>query len=515
MPGDPRAVLPLHVRAARARWEERWRAEGHHRGLTLARLLEDGRGRHGATQIVFHPTGTRTLAELHAAGERMASGLSALGLTAGDAFAVQLPNRPETAIAYYAAARLGLVLVPIVPIYGAAEVTYILRRTQARAYFTTSRGRVELDRLGEHCARILLAGDDLPAGPPPPPPPTDATALALILFTSGTTAEPKAVLHSHDSLIAELTASPTPPDEPGTVSLQPFPAGHSAGLVALLGPAVHGRKTIVMERWDAHVAAGLVAEHGVTAMAGTPFLLSALLDAGGDLGTLRHATTGGAGVPPALVERADALGWRICRCYGATEGPSLTATTAEDPLAKRAYTDGRPLGGAQLRILDALGRDVAPGTEGEVAAVSPEAFIGYDSLEANAGAFTDDGWFLTGDIGRIDADGFLTITDRKKDIIIRGGENISSKEVEDVLARHPAVLEAAVVAAPDERYGERVCAFVVVAPGAELTLDEIRRHFDRAGVARQKTPERLELLRELPRTPAGKVRKPDLRRLLG
>ena len=219
-----------------------------------------------------------------------------------------------------------------------------------------------------------------------------------------------------------------------------------------------------------------------------------------------------AGVPPALVERADALGWSVSRCYGATEGPSLTSSAPEDPLAKRAHTDGRPIGGALLRILDPEGADVAPGEEGEVAAVSPESFVGYDNPDDNALAFTRDGWFLTGDIGRIDADGYLTITDRKKDIIIRGGENISSKEVEDVLARHPAVIEAAVVAAPDERYGERVCAFVIAA--GKLTLDDVRAHFEAAGVARQKAPERLVLVDELPRTPAGKVRKPDLRRLL-
>jgi acyl-CoA synthetase (AMP-forming)/AMP-acid ligase II len=191
----------------------------------------------------------------------------------------------------------------------------------------------------------------------------------------------------------------------------------------------------------------------------------------------------------------------VCRCYGATEGPSVTATTADDPLELRALTDGRPIGGSQIRTVD-----------GEVAVLSPESFVAYDDPKANAEAFTADGWFLTGDIGVIDKNGCLTITDRKKDIIIRGGENISSKEVEDVLARHPAVVEAAVVAAPDDVYGERVAAFVVAS--APLTLDDVRAHFEHAGVARQKTPERLELVDDLPRTPAGKVRKPELRALL-
>jgi acyl-CoA synthetase (AMP-forming)/AMP-acid ligase II len=522
MRADARSALPEPVRAARARAEARWREQGLHRGITLAALLDEGAARHADTPITFFSRirpAVWTLRELHEEGERTASALHGLGLAAGDALAVQLPNWPETAIAYYAAARLGLVLVPIVPIYGPAEVGEILRRSQAKAFvcaaeFRRRRAADDLPRLGEtavehtivvgepEAGQTLFRWGELRPGPAPPPAPTDATAPAVLLYTSGTTARPKGVIHSHDTLIAELVNSPTPPpDTPGTVSLQPFPAGHTAGLVALLGPVVHGHPTIVMDVWDPADAARLVEAHRVTAMAGTPIFLSSLLDAGGELSTLRHATTGGAGVPPALVERADALGWRVCRCYGATEGPSVTATQADDPLALRAYTDGRPIGGARIKLVD-----------GEVAVLSPESFVAYDDPRDNAGAFTDDGWFLTGDIGVIDAEGCLTITDRKKDIIIRGGENISSKEVEDVLARHPAIVEAAVVAAPDDTYGERVCAFVVSA--ATLTLDDIRAHFERAGVARQKTPELLRLVDDLPRTPAGKVRKPELRRLL-
>jgi len=520
MRADPRAALPGAVRAARAEWEARWREQGLHRGITLATLLAEGAARHGDTPITFFSR-TRpavyTLRELHEEGERAASALHALGLAAGDALAVQLPNWPETAIAYYAAARLGLLLVPIVSIYGPAEVGQILRRSEARAFvcaaeFRRRRAADDLPRLGEHGARVIVVGGDaaplgaeawdaLQPGAPVPAPPADSTAPAVLLYTSGTTAEPKGVIHSHDTLIAELVNSPTPPDTPGTVSLQPFPAGHTAGLVALLGPAVHGHPTIVMDVWDAHDAARLVEAHRVTAMAGTPIFLSSIMDAGGDLSSLRHATTGGAGVPPALVERADRIGWRVCRCYGATEGPSVTATRQDDPLELRAYTDGRPIGGSQIKLVD-----------GEVAVLSPESFVAYDDPKANAEAFTGDGWFLTGDIGVIDAGGCLTITDRKKDIIIRGGENISSKEVEDVLARHPAVLEAAVVAAPDDVYGERVAAFVVA--NAPLTLDDVRAHFEDAGVARQKAPERLELVDDLPRTPAGKVKKPQLRALL-
>jgi acyl-CoA synthetase (AMP-forming)/AMP-acid ligase II len=527
------------VRAAHDAMNDRWRAAGLHRGVTLGELLLTGCDEHGGCEITF-VSQTRperaTLARIGREAAARAAALHALGLRAGDVIAVQLPNWLETAVIYHAAARLGLVLVPIVPIYGPAEVTFILRDSGARAFVTAARHRRQdaaRDLPGwrevgtlEHVIVVggpapggALGWDDLEGGSGFPAPTGRSPDLALIIYTSGTTAEPKGVQHSHDSLIAEMACSPTPPPGiPGTVSLQPFPAGHTAGLVALLATAVHGYDTIMMDAWDADVAAALIAERGVTAMAGTPIFISTMLDAaergGHDIGTLRHGITGGAGVPPSLVERADAVGMHVARCYGATECPSLTGSASADPLDRRARTDGSPLGGMEVRILGPDGEDVAPGEEGEVAAIGPELFIAYTDPALNEAAFTPDGWFLTGDIGRFDAAGCLTITDRKKDIIIRGGENISSKEVEDVLARHPAVAECAVVAAPDERYGERVCAFVVLTAGAELSVEELAQHFEAEGVARHKAPERLEIVTDLPRTAAGKVRKPDLRRLL-
>jgi non-ribosomal peptide synthetase component E (peptide arylation enzyme) len=189
----------------------------------------------------------------------------------------------------------------------------------------------------------------------------------------------------------------------------------------------------------------------------------------------------------------------------------MTAGEADDPLEKRARRDGRPLPGNRIRIVDEEGAEVPNGEAGEIVAIGPEHFISYSDPEFNLEAFTADGWLRTGDIGVLDADGYLTITDRRKDIIIRGGENISSKEVEDVLVEHAAVRAGAVTGIPDRRYGEIVCAFVVVEPGAALELDAVREHFFAAGIARQKTPERLVLVEELPRTAAGKVKKHELR----
>ncbi|HVY97272.1 MAG TPA: AMP-binding protein, partial [Solirubrobacterales bacterium] len=357
------------------------------------------------------------------------------------------------------------------------------------------------------------------AGAPCPPPSRGPGDVVTVIYTSGTTARPKGVQHSSDSLLAELRGSPTPPPGvPGTVSLQPFPAGHTAGLCAMLGPLAHGYKTVMLDSWDAGVCARLVAEHGVTAMAGTPFFIDTLLEAAesgaGSIASLRHGITGGAGVPPSLIERADAAGWRVARCYGATEGPSMTAADAGDDLAQRAHTDGRPLAGNRIRILDEAGRELGPGEDGEIVAVGPEHFVSYSDPEFNRDAFTAEGWLRTGDIGHLDEDGFLTITDRRKDIIIRGGENISSKEVEDVLVEHPAVLAGAVTGIPDRRYGEVVCAFVVVDPSVRLGLEDVREHFFAAGIARQKTPERLVEVEELPRTAAGKVKKHELRAAL-
>ena len=215
----------------------------------------------------------------------------------------------------------------------------------------------------------------------------------------------------------------------------------------------------------------------------------------------------------ALIRRADGFGIGAFRCYGSSEHPTISSGRPEDPLHKRADTDGRICPGTEVRIVDDDGRDVAIGEAGEILTRGPEVFSGYTNAEFTRASMAD-GWFRTGDVGRLDADGYLTITDRKKDIIVRGGENISSKEVEDVLSAHPAIAEAAAVGAPDETYGERVCAFVVVNPGRRFDLADAAAHFADCGLARQKTPERIVVVSELPRTASGKIQKHVLREQL-
>jgi cyclohexanecarboxylate-CoA ligase len=302
--------------------------------------------------------------------------------------------------------------------------------------------------------------------------------------------------------------------KPG-VFLEGFPAGHMGGLIAALRPLIYGQRTVILDHWNADQAAYLVDDLKVTSATGPPFYLATLLEAaeqhGLDLSSIGDFSTGGSGVPAVLIERANDAGVLAYRTYGSTEHATIATNVPTDALPDRSRTDGRTMEGVSLRILDEEEQDVPRGRDGEVITRGPDQFLGYTNDDANRAAFTSDGWFRTGDIGRLDDDGRLVISGRKKDIIIRGGEKLSSEEIEGVLARHPAVSHVAVVGLPDALYGERACAFVVLREGSTLTLDEVKEHFLRADVARQKTPEKLVIKSEFPRTPAGKVRKNMLR----
>jgi acyl-CoA synthetase (AMP-forming)/AMP-acid ligase II len=418
-------------------------------------------------------------------------------------------------------------------------VGFILRQSGARAFVCPERWRQidylarleKLDRSSlpalEH---VIVIGERAPEGAltwcellARPTPRFEALRLSpddvcMLVYTSGTTADPKGVQHTHNTLLAEVRGiRRLESASPGT-HLAAFPAGHIAGVLGLVRMYVHGSSTVLMDAWNADHAAELVERYRITSTSGSPFFLAGLLDAaeraGRDLGSLGAYVVGAASVPPALVERAEKARVRTFRSYGSSEHPTISAGTPFDPLAKRSATDGRLTPYNEIRIVDEDGNELPPGSAGEIWSRGPELFVGYRDEQLDLEAFAPGGWFRTGDVGALDADGFLAITDRKKDIIIRGGENISSKQVEDLLALHPAVQEAAVVAAPDARYGERVCAFVILRPGEALDLAGVQKHFAAAGVARQKAPERLELVSELPRTASGKVKKFELRRRL-
>lgn len=510
--------------------------------LPLAALIARAVEQHGATPLHFHTQGgtyTCTTQSLLREARETGKALRAIGLRRGDVIAVQLPTQRETALLYLAALEIGAVLVPIVHIYGPEEVGFILRQSRARFLCVPDLwcGTDYLERVAAlgtppDLERVIVVGDRAPSNGitfgalqrlaatthhqhqhPEEAPRSEDTCL--LLYTSGTTASPKGVQHSHRTVGAEWQIPFI--DGPGPY-LTPFPAGHIAGFNFLLRPFVTGTEMVFMDRWDASLAARLVEAHRVRLSGGTPFHLQGLLDAarrdGRSLASLVSYGLGGTGVTPEHVALADRAGFTGTRAYGLTEHSTVSVGWADSPFDVRANTDGRVQPGSQVRVVDELDRDMPVGHDGEILVKGPELFVGYTDPALNAAAFTCDGWFRTGDIGHLDEGNCLTITDRKKDIVIRGGENISSLEVERVLATHPAVRDVAVVAQPDARYGERVCAVVVLHEHAALDLSTVQTHFAAAGVAKQKTPEHLCIVAELPRTPSGKVRKGDLRKQL-
>jgi cyclohexanecarboxylate-CoA ligase len=481
----------------------------------------------GETRLTFRDVAHRA--------EQLAGALAASGISPGDPVAVQLPNWWETVVVLLASARLDAVAVPILPIHRAREVGFILRQTSARALFVPGRYR-DCD----HRALVTALRPELPAltevvvvrdvAPPglrefaslaatPPLPSGRSDDIALVMYTSGTTADPKGVLHSHDTLLAEARSLPEVHGLGATDTvLMPSPLTHVSGLVhAVLVPSALGSAAVLMPRWDAGEALRLIAEERVTYMVGAPTFLRDLAQhpalADTDVGSFRLFSCGGADVDPTLV--ADAAARLACvakRVYGSTEFPTITTTGPADPVARRIDSEGRPIGAVEILLVDDDGTAVAPGREGEILARGPECCLGYLDAALNAETFTADGWFRTGDLGAVDADGYLRITGRKKDIIIRKGENISVREIEELLAAHPAVAEAVVVGLPDAAAGEIACAVLRLHPGrAALSLGEVVDHLIGRGLSTRKLPERLVVTDDLPRTASGKVMKRALR----
>jgi len=531
------------IRDARRRLRQHWRSTGRYDGRTLPEALADSARRTPDLQLVLHSMerpSVFTLEELQRDSLTMASALAATGLRHGDVVAVQLPNWRETAVAYLALATLGVVFVPIVHTYGPRETDWILQASGARLYMCPDRwGNLDFaGRLHDMPATanldVIIVGDDAPpqtvawselegrarAEPAFEPAALDAGDPLLVVYTSGTTSDPKGVIHTHETFITEVRDIFAPPVcDKSMVALHPFPAGHIAGLIMLLNPVVAGLRNVLLDRWDPDAAADQIQAHQVTLVNGTPFHVGALMDLheAGDprLATVVEATCGAAGVPPSLVERSEKLGWTMRRTYGSSEHPSVSMGLRSTPLGQRSRTDGQIYEGTRLRIVDGDGRDLEPGEEGEIWTIGPDQFVGYTDPALNAAAFAPGGWFRTGDVGVFDHQGNLTITDRIKDIIIRGGENLSSLEIEDLVRRHPSVAEAAAVGMEDPRYGGRVCIFVRPAEGAQApTVAALADHFAQLGAAKQKTPEKVVAVADFPRTASGKIKKVELRQQL-
>lgn len=471
--------------------------------------------------------------------QRLAMSLRELGLKPGEVLSFQLPNWIETAVINLAACLGGYICNPIVPIYRDAELVTILADCHSRVLFVPGEWRgfdygamaqrlaaklpslewvIQVRSSGRHRYDDLVAAGgrkaiDLPAVSP--------DSVKLVMYTSGTTGPAKGVLHSHRSLpVAVLSAVRQWQLQPGDALLMPSPVTHATGYtVGLELPFPLGLTTVLMERWNASEAVQLIERHRIAAAVGATPFLQELLDAMDSLGRatlpLKVFICGGAAVPSDLILRAGKrFDGYASRGYGSTESPFITfGRSPADAEAVGALTDGR-LNCYEVRIVDARDHQVAPGSDGEILVRGDGLFLGYSNPDATREAFTADGWFRTGDIGFRAADDTLTITGRKKDLIIRGGENISAKEIEDVLHQHPLVAEAAVVSAPSARMGESIAAFVRTRDGATLSLEELAAHVLRSGLARQKCPEHLRTIAELPRTAAGKIRKDLLRALI-
>jgi len=483
-----------------------------------------------------------TIGDVAAAARRLAGALAARGVGSGDVVAFQLPNWVEAAVTFWGAALAGAVLVPIVHIYGPKEVGYVLEHSGARVLVTADRfGHLDyLAPLGDHrrrCPQLELVAvvssgtgtERLPDASLPfrelldaaaveGPAAVDPDQVAVIGFTSGTTADPKGVMHSHRSLLAELRQLvQMQAPSGGRPRLMGSPVCHATGMLGgLLMPVVHGEPLHLIDRWDPGAVLSALVEGDLTAAGGATYFLTSLLDAADfgpeHLARITHVTLGGAPIPAAVADRAHGLGISLARAYGSTEHPSISGGRHDDPVDKRLHTDGRPMPAVEVRIVGTGGRSLPSGHPGEIHSRGPDLFVGYTDPKLTDGATDAAGWYATGDVGVLDDEGYLTITDRLNDVIIRGGENVSAAEVEELLARMPGVAEVAVVAAPDRRLGEHACAFLRVLPDrAPPELEAVRRHLAGAGLARQKWPEELRVVDDFQRTASGKVKKFVLR----
>lgn len=527
----------------RTRWcdalAERWISEGH---WTATTMVDAARAAVSADpDRVFQIEGERrmTRGEVWDQALRLAGFFLHRGLKPGDVVSFQLPNWMETAVIALAARMTGLVINPVPPIYRESELSHILADCGSKLIFIPGTFRKHdyiamLERLrstlpqlaevvvvrgtgvtswGDAIGEEPISEDALPS--------VDPRSVVIAMYTSGTTGRPKGVLHSHHTydhrVRAMAEAWKIGPDD---MVFMPSPVTHITGSIwAFDMPWIAGNTSLLMDVWSPAEGIAAIERHRCTITGGATPFLQQMLDTVGDnrdaLASLRLFFCGGTTVSPDLIRRASAAypDTMFFRCYGSTEMLTATLGIRDRSQARMgAETDGEIVPPVEMRILDtATGAPATDGHEGEIVARGPGLFVGYIDPTDNVGSFLDDGFFRMGDLGRIVHDRYIEITGRTKDIIIRSGENISPKEVEDVLFGHPSVVEVAIVAMPSAVTGEMGCAFVIPKTGQSIDLPEIRRFLERAGLAKQKFPEHLELVDDLPRVPSGKVRKDLLR----
>jgi acyl-coenzyme A synthetase/AMP-(fatty) acid ligase len=474
---------------------------------------------------------TITFGEFHRRCEVTAAGLHAMGVGPSTVVSWQLPTRIETVVLSCALARLGAVQNPIIHIYREREVAFALRQTGAELFFVPGVWKdfdylALADRIAgdlEHPPAVVVTSDTLPEGDPAtlPAPPTSGDEVRWIYYTSGTTSDPKGVRHTDTTLITGgrglALALDMSDDDVGSIA---FPFAHIAGPDYLVMVLANGCATVLLESFVPATAVEVLSRHGATMAGGsTAFYMAFLNEQRKQPGkkiipSLRLLSGGGAPMPPEIFHEVEReIGVKIAHGYGMTEIPMICMGSPGDTDEQLATTVGKPVSGAEIRIVTLDGDEAPTGVDGEVRVRGPMVCKGYTDPELTAEAFDDVGYFRTGDVGHVRPDGHVVLTGRVKDIIIRKGENISAKEVEDLLYAHPKVGDVAVIGLADRERGELVCAVVETAAGAQpITFDEMVEHLRGAGLMTQKVPEQLEVVEALPRNETlNKVLKYKLR----
>ncbi|HAV9713655.1 TPA: medium-chain fatty-acid--CoA ligase [Escherichia coli] len=471
----------------------------------------------------------------------LANWMLAKGIESGDRIAFQLPGWCEFTVIYLACLKIGAVSVPLLPSWREAELVWVLNKCQAKMFFAPTLFKqtrpvdlilplqnqlpqlqqiVGVDKLAPATSSLSLSQIIADNTPLTTAITTHGDELAAVLFTSGTEGLPKGVMLTHNNILASERAycarlNLTWQD----VFMMPAPLGHATGFLhGVTAPFLIGARSVLLDIFTPDACLALLEQQRCTCMLGaTPFvydLLNVLEKQPADLSALRFFLCGGTTIPKKVARECQQLGIKLLSVYGSTESSPHAVVNLDDPLSRFMHTDGYAAAGVEIKVVDDARKTLPPGCEGEEASRGPNVFMGYfDEPELTARALDEEGWYYSGDLCRMDEAGYIKITGRKKDIIVRGGENISSREVEDILLQHPKIHDACVVAMPDERLGERSCAYVVLkAPHHSLSLEEVVAFFSRKQVAKYKYPEHIVVIEKLPRTASGKIQKFLLRK---
>lgn len=491
--------------------------------------------------VVDNHGASYTYSALDHAASCLANWMLAKGIESGDRIAFQLPGWCEFTVIYLACLKIGAVSVPLLPSWREAELVWVLNKCQAKMFFAPTLFKqtrpvdlilplqnqlpqlqqiVGVDKLAPATSSLSLSqiiADNIPLTTAIT---THGDELAAVLFTSGTEGLPKGVMLTHNNILASERAycarlNLTWQD----VFMMPAPLGHATGFLhGVTAPFLIGARSVLLDIFTPDACLALLEQQRCTCMLGaTPFvydLLNVLEKQPADLSALRFFLCGGTTIPKKVARECQQLGIKLLSVYGSTESSPHAVVNLDDPLSRFMHTDGYAAAGVEIKVVDDARKTLPPGCEGEEASRGPNVFMGYfDEPELTARALDEEGWYYSGDLCRMDEAGYIKITGRKKDIIVRGGENISSREVEDILLQHPKIHDACVVAMPDERLGERSCAYVVLnAPHHSLSLEEVVAFFSRKRVAKYKYPEHIVVIEKLPRTASGKIQKFLLRK---